>query len=352
MSKMTPEEIRRMRLNAIKNKINKNDQKENNNNSTIYYNPFHQMGDNDEIVIRFLPPADIEKYPEGYIEVRWIHFEFNGIVGLPDVEKARFSVPSILTWVGGKSSNDPICAYINDNGWFEDPDMKSIASRFWPKSERTYSCMVVKSDIKEENAPHNPIRLIRLKSQIYKILDKENRLLSVDDDYPFDDVEHGSDFHIIKTKEPSGYYGYSDSFFSRRSRPLNEEELAAIDAHGLITLGDFLPQRPTDDQLEYMVEMLEAAVSGDPYDPARFGHLPWKPWQVREMERENGEIRKTPSGESSRRSPKETKVKSVVSDDSVSEKNATESGDDDNDKKPTEGSISAQELLARIRANQ
>jgi hypothetical protein len=52
---------------------------------------------------------------------------------------------------------------------------------------------------------------------------------------------------------------------------LTEEEQAAIEAHGLFKLSDFLPKKPSEAELKVMKEMFEASVDGQPYDPDRWG---------------------------------------------------------------------------------
>jgi hypothetical protein len=51
---------------------------------------------------------------------------------------------------------------------------------------------------------------------------------------------------------------------------LTGEEQAAIDAHGLYNLSDFLPKRPSEVELKVIKEMFEASVDGQPYDPDRW----------------------------------------------------------------------------------
>jgi hypothetical protein len=52
---------------------------------------------------------------------------------------------------------------------------------------------------------------------------------------------------------------------------LTEAELAAIEAHGLFNLADFLPKKPSEAELRIIKEMFEASVDGRPYDNDKFG---------------------------------------------------------------------------------
>jgi hypothetical protein len=52
---------------------------------------------------------------------------------------------------------------------------------------------------------------------------------------------------------------------------LSDQEKAALEAHGLHNLNDFLPKKPTDVEVKVIQEMFEASVDGEAYDPERFG---------------------------------------------------------------------------------
>ena len=80
----------------------------------------------------------------------------------------------------------------------------------------------------------------------------------------------GVDFRIKKTSK-GGYADYSTSQWSRKERSISEQEQASINAHGLFTLSDFLPKKPTDVELKVMKEMFEASVDGEAYDMDRWG---------------------------------------------------------------------------------
>ena len=51
----------------------------------------------------------------------------------------------------------------------------------------------------------------------------------------------------------------------------------AIETHGLYDLNEFMPKRPTEDDMRIITEMFEASVDGELYDPARWGQH-YKPY--------------------------------------------------------------------------
>jgi len=90
------------------------------------------------------------------------------------------------------------------------------------------------------------------------------------------DYEAGTDFRLTKTQKGQ-YADYSTSSWSRKERSLNEDERAAIETHGLFDLNDYMPKRPTSDDMKIITEMFEASVDGELYDPARWGQH-YKPY--------------------------------------------------------------------------
>jgi hypothetical protein len=58
---------------------------------------------------------------------------------------------------------------------------------------------------------------------------------------------------------------------------LTEAEQAAIEAHGLYNLAEFLPKRPGEAELRVIKEMFDASVDGQPYDLERWGSY-YRPW--------------------------------------------------------------------------
>jgi cell division septation protein DedD len=84
------------------------------------------------------------------------------------------------------------------------------------------------------------------------------------------DYNAGLDFRVTKTQK-GGYADYTTSNWARKESALTDLEQAAVNEHGLYTLGDFLPKRPGEHELKVMKEMFEASVDGRQYDPERWG---------------------------------------------------------------------------------
>jgi hypothetical protein len=61
---------------------------------------------------------------------------------------------------------------------------------------------------------------------------------------------------------------------------LTADEAEAIEKHGLHTLSDFLPKKPSDVELKVIKEMFEASVDGQPYDPEKWGAY-YKPYGLK-----------------------------------------------------------------------
>ena len=96
----------------------------------------------------------------------------------------------------------------------------------------------------------------------------------MDPDFPEipTDYEQGTDFKLAKTQKGQ-YADYSTSNWARRERGLTEEERNAVATHGLHNLNDFMPKKPSADEVNAIFEMFEASVDGQLYDPARFGNF-------------------------------------------------------------------------------
>ena len=90
------------------------------------------------------------------------------------------------------------------------------------------------------------------------------------------DYVAGTDFRLSKTTKGQ-YADYSTSKWARKESALTEENLAAIDTHGLHNLNDFLPAKPTAEGVQAIAEMFQASVDGELYDPAKWGAF-YKPY--------------------------------------------------------------------------
>jgi hypothetical protein len=151
----------------------------------------------------------------------------------------------------------------------------------------------------------------------------------------------GLDFRIAKTSK-GGYADYNTSKWSRKETALTEVEQAALVAHGLFTLGDFLPKRPTEVELKVMKQMFEASVDGQSYDTERWGQY-FRPAGV-----------SAPAA-----SAAGSAVQEAVAAPAVAAKSAPVASSFDEDEpavepvaKPAGGGQNAQDILAMIRARQ
>ena len=118
-----------------------------------------------------------------------------------------------------------------------------------------------------EETPENPIRRFVIGPQIFKLL--KAALMDPDMENLPTDYDAGTDFRLTKTQKGQ-YADYSTSNWARKERSLNEAERQAIETHGLFDLNEFMPKRPSQDELNVIMEMFEASVDGELYDPQRF----------------------------------------------------------------------------------
>ena len=84
------------------------------------------------------------------------------------------------------------------------------------------------------------------------------------------DIDKGRDFKLTKTQK-GGYADYSTSTWSFKERSVSDSERSAIDSHGLHNLGDYLPKKPSAEEVKIIAEMFKASVDGELYDESRFG---------------------------------------------------------------------------------
>jgi hypothetical protein len=162
----------------------------------------------------------------------------------------------------------PILAEVR--AWFKDPALEDMGRKYWKKRSYIFQGFVAEDGLgeKTDEQPENPIRRFIIGPQIFTSI----RAALVDpelEDLPTD-FTNGIDYRMKKGSK-GGYADYSTSTWSRRSRPLNDVEQAAIKQHGLFNLNDFLPKKPSEVELKVMKEMFEASVDGEPYDMERWG---------------------------------------------------------------------------------
>lgn len=233
--------------------------------NTIY--PFWNMEEGQTATFRFLPDAD-ENNTFFWVERQVIKLEFPGVLGHDEGRKVTVQVPC------GEMYGDTCPVLTEVRPWFKDPNLEDMGRKYWKKRSYIFQGFVTDDPMNEENPPENPIRRFVIGPQIFNII--KSALMDPDmENIPTDYME-GTDFRLSKTSK-GGYSDYSTSKWARKERSLNEEELAAIDEHGLFNLSEFLPAKPTADHYTAISEMFEASVNGDLYDPDRWAEF-YKPY--------------------------------------------------------------------------
>jgi hypothetical protein len=253
-------------LAEIRAKLKAAESKGSDNNKTggdnsIY--PFWNLKEGDESVMRFLPDGNADN-TFFWVERAMIKLPFNGVKGETDNKPITVQVPCMEMY----GETCPILAEVRP--WFKDPSLglEDMGRKYWKKRSYIFQGFVTEDGLKEKETPENPIRRFIIGPQIFKLI--QAALMDPElEDLPTDSV-NGIDFRMKKGSK-GGYADYSTSSWSRRSRPLSDVEQAAIKQHGLYTLTDFLPKKPTEVELKVMKEMFEASVNGEPYDMDRWG---------------------------------------------------------------------------------
>jgi len=227
--------------------------------NSIY--PFWNLKEGQESVVRFLPDGN----PDNtffWAERAMIKLPFAGIKGETDSKQTIVNVPCMEMY----GETCPILSEVR--GWFKDPALEDMGRKYWKKRSYIFQGFVVEDGLKETDPAENPIRRFIIGPQIFQLI--RGALLDPEMDNLPTDILHGVDFKMIKTSK-GGYADYSTSKWSRRERPLNDGEQAALTQNGLFNLKDFLPKKPGDVEVKVIKEMFEASVDGEPFDAERWG---------------------------------------------------------------------------------
>ena len=194
--------------------------------------PFWNLKEGEQATVRFLPDGNKEN-TFFWKERLMIKLPFQGIKSETDSKPVQVQVPCMEMY--GESC--PILSEVR--GWFKDPKLEDMGRKYWKKRSYIFQGFVGTNPLNEETTPENPIRRFIIGPQIFQII--KGALMDPDmEDLPTDSV-NGVDFRIIKTSK-GGYADYSTSTWSRKSRPLSEEENKAVEQHSLWNLSDFLPK--------------------------------------------------------------------------------------------------------------
>ena len=223
--------------------------------------PHWKMDEGALASMRFLPDADTGN-SFFWIERQVIKLPFNGVKGDINSKQVTVQVPCVEMF----GENCPVLAEVRP--WYKDETLKEMANKYWKKRSYLFQGFVRQNPIGEDETPANPIRRFVISPQIFTLI-KASLMDPEMEELPTDYVR-GLDFNIKKTTKGQ-YADYSTSNWSRKESALTEVEQAAIEAHGLYNLADFLPKKPSEAELRVIKEMFEASVDGRPYDVDKWG---------------------------------------------------------------------------------
>jgi hypothetical protein len=236
----------------------------NSGDGTTY--PFWNINPDESTTVRFLPDGN----PDNtffWVERQVIKLPFPGIKGQDEDKEVTVQVPCVEMW------NDTCPVHAEIRPWFEDPSLEDMARKYWKKRTYFFQGFVQDSPLNED-APENPIRKFNISPQLFKII--KAALMDPDMEELPTDYLNGVDFKIVKTKDGQ-YANYTTSNYSRKNTALTEEQLEAIDEYGLQNLSDYLPKRPTEEEVDIIFEMFQASLEGELYDPERWAKY-FRPW--------------------------------------------------------------------------
>ncbi len=293
--------------------------------------PHWNMEEGTTATIRFLPDKDSAN-TFFWVERQIIKLPFNGVKGDPNMKQVVVQVPCVEMY----GDNCPILAEVRP--WYKDETLKDMANKYWKKRSYLFQGFVRQNPIGNDTTPANPIRRFVISPQIFTII-KASLMDPEIQELPTD-YNRGLDFNIKKTSK-GGYADYSTSNWARRESSLTEAEQAAIDAHGLFNLADFLPKKPSESELRVIKEMFEASVDGKPYDADKFGAY-YRPYGL-----------EAPAGNAAAPHVTETSTLTVAPKKAVVEdEEETEKASEPVVVPKSTSSDKAQDILAMIRARQ
>jgi hypothetical protein len=238
---------------------NKGSNQSSGGDNAIY--PHWNMEEGASATLRFLPDGN-SKNTFFWAERAMIKLPFNGIKGEMDSKQVQVQVPCVEMW--GEAC--PILAEVRT--WFKDKSLEEMGRKYWKKRSYVFQGFVRENPLSDDKTPENPIRRFIIGPQIFATI--KSALMDPELEELPTDLLRGLDFRITKTSK-GGYADYSTSKWARKESALTEVEQAAVEAHGLYNLSEFLPKKPGEVELKVMKEMFEASVDGQPYDLERWG---------------------------------------------------------------------------------
>ena len=241
--------------------------------------PHWKMDEGATASLRFLSDADSDN-PFFWIERQIIKLPFNGVKGDSNSKQVTVQVPCVEMF----GENCPVLAEVRP--WYKDETLKEMANKYWKKRSYIFQGFVRQNPLGDDQTPANPIRRFVISPQIFTSI-KASLMDPEMEELPTHSVR-GLDFNIKKTTKGQ-YADYSTSSWSRKETALTEVEQAAIEAHGLFNLADFLPKKPSEAELRVIKEMFEASVDGRPYDNDKWGAY-YRPYGLQAPEGNTPEV--------------------------------------------------------------
>ncbi len=271
------------KLDKIRQKIREEDEKKNNKGGSFkgdgltyaFWGKAFPVGSTS--VIRFLPDGN-ENNTYFWRERQMITLDFPGVVGQDQIKPVSIKVPCVEMW----GDTCPVMQEIRP--WFN-TEQDAIARKYWKERDFIYHGFVRECPIIEEGKPENPIRKFVIGKQLQAII--RTALTNPEMGESPDHFVNGTDFRIVKGQKDK-HFTYEASTWSRRETSLTEEEIQAIEKHGLPDLETYLPKKPAKEAVEAIFEMFEASLNGDLYDPARWGKF-YRPWGLNDKKEEASE---------------------------------------------------------------
>lgn len=292
--------------------------------------PHWNIPDNSTVTLRFLPDAD-SKNDYFWVERNMIKLPFNSIKGQKDSKPLTIQVPCVEMW----NETCPILTEVRT--WFKDKSLEDMGRKYWKKRSYLFQGFVNDSPLQEETTPENPIRRFLMGPQLFNII--KSALMDPEMEELPTDYKRGLDFRVTKGAK-GGYADYGTSTWARRERPLGESEMSAIDKYGLYNLKDFLPKKPTADELVLIKEMFEASVNGDAFDSDKFGAF------------NRGYSAKKTDHSDEESAPSKPELRTVETKAEVKTESKVESAAEVSEPKKTSSNARAEDILKMIRDRQ
>lgn len=161
--------------------------------------------------------------------------------------------------------------------------LRKVANNHWKKRVFYYQGFVEKAGLAEQEAPDNPIRVFPLTKKIHEKID--NSVFNNEEDpfemlptgeFTMDDIKNivndnadedvlarleGNNFVLKKLKQGDYADWSTGSEWTKKRTPLTPEQIEALYEYGMHDLTKRLPERPSDEGYDILVEMMEASVS-------------------------------------------------------------------------------------------